>query len=81
MKELKAVDVGVKKLYHIVQDGADAVESEMLQDMTLYLGKSAEKLSQGLELLAKEVDGFFQIVLTKRDVLFGNLTVGNYISN
>ncbi|KAK6162295.1 hypothetical protein DH2020_002136 [Rehmannia glutinosa] len=39
-------------------------------------GKSAENLSQGLDLLAKEVDRFFQIVLTGRDALLSNLRAG-----
>ncbi|KAL8499925.1 hypothetical protein ACS0TY_019798 [Phlomoides rotata] len=76
LKELEAVDTCVKKLYPMVQEGADAVEAEVLQVSTSDLGKSAEKLSQGLDLLAKEVDGFFQIVLTGRDALLSNLRVG-----
>jgi hypothetical protein len=81
LKEREAVDTGVNKLYPIVQDGVDPVEAEVLQDSTSDLGKSAEKLSQGLDLLAKEVDRFFQIVLTGRDALLGNLRVGGNISD
>lgn len=81
LKELEAVDTGVKKLYPIVQEGADPVETEVLQGSTSDLGKSAEKLSQGLDLLAKEVDRFFQIVLTGRDALLGNLRIGGPVSN
>ncbi|KAK6162285.1 hypothetical protein DH2020_002126 [Rehmannia glutinosa] len=76
LKELEAVDTGVKKLYPLVQDGADSVEAEALIDLTSGLGKSAENLSQGLDLLAKEVDRFFQIVLTGRDALLSNLRAG-----
>ncbi|KAL2233860.1 UNVERIFIED_CONTAM: Protein BPS1, chloroplastic [Sesamum indicum] len=81
LKELEAVDSGVKKLYPIVQDGADPVEAEVLQDSTSDLGESSEKLSQGLDLLAKEVDRFFQIVLTGRDALLCNLRIGGNISD
>ncbi|KAI3444508.1 hypothetical protein Pfo_001173 [Paulownia fortunei] len=80
LKELEAVDAGVKKLYPIVQGGVDPVEAEVLQDLTSDLGKSAEKLSQGLDLLAKEVDRFFKIVMTGRNALLGNLRVGGNVS-
>lgn len=79
LKELEAVEADVKKLYPIVQDGVgNAVEAEVLQNSKSDLEKSAGKLSQGLDLLAKEVDSFFQVVLTGRDALLSNLRlVGN----
>ncbi|KAL0397927.1 UNVERIFIED_CONTAM: protein BPS1, chloroplastic [Sesamum calycinum] len=43
LKELEAVDSGVKKLYPIVQDGVDPVEAEVLQDSTSDLGKIIRK--------------------------------------
>lgn len=81
LKELEAVDTDVKKLYPIVQEGGNAVEAQVLESSTLNLGKSAEKLSQGLDLLAKDVDRFFQIVLTGRDALLGNLRIGGNASD
>ncbi|KAI3449209.1 hypothetical protein Pfo_005874 [Paulownia fortunei] len=81
LKELEAVDTGVKKLYPIVQDGVDPIEAKVLQNSTSDLEKSAEKLSQGLDLLAKEVDSFFQVVLTGRDALLCNLRVGGNVSD
>ncbi|KAK4487814.1 hypothetical protein RD792_005494 [Penstemon davidsonii] len=79
LKELEAVDTGVKKLYPIVQDGVDPVEAEVLKNITSDLEKSAEIFSKGLDLLAMEVDGFFKIVLTGRDALLCNLRVGGNV--
>ena len=81
LKELEAVDTDVKKLYPIVQEEANLVEAQVLVSSTSDLGKSAEKLSQGLDLLAKDVDRFFQIVLTGRDTLLGNLRIGGNASD
>ncbi|KAL0373686.1 UNVERIFIED_CONTAM: protein BPS1, chloroplastic [Sesamum radiatum] len=81
LKELEAVDTGVKRLYAFVQDGVDPVEAGVLQKATSDLETSAEKLSGGLDLLAKEVDSFFQVVLTGRDALLCNLRVGGNISD
>lgn len=80
LKELEAVDVNVKKLYPIVQEGVGD-EAEAYKNSVSDLGKKAEKLSQGLDLLAKEVDGFFQIVLSGRDALLCNLRVGSNVTD
>lgn len=79
LKEVEAVETRVKKLYPIVQDGVDPVEAKELQNCTADLEKSTGKLAQGLDLLAKEVDGFFQVVLTGRDALLCNLRVGGTV--
>jgi hypothetical protein len=76
LKELEAVDTSVKKLYPIVQEGLGE-EFKTLTETDL--GKSAAKLSEGLDSLAKEVDGFFQIVLSGRDALLCNLRVGTNV--
>ncbi|XP_042002053.1 protein BPS1, chloroplastic-like [Salvia splendens] len=81
LKELEAVDTDVNKLYPIVQEVGNMVEAQVLENSILDLGKSAEKLSQGLDLLAKDVDKFFQIVLMGRDALLGNLRIGGNASN
>ncbi|KAG7990467.1 hypothetical protein I3843_02G026200 [Carya illinoinensis] len=73
LKELEAVDTSVKKLYPMIQDGVNPVEEEAFQNSVSDLGRRAEKLSQGLDLLTKEVDSFFQLVLTGRDALLSNL--------
>ncbi|KAA8520664.1 hypothetical protein F0562_014920 [Nyssa sinensis] len=81
LKELEAVDTSVGKLYPMIQEGVGPVEAEAFQSSISDLGKKADKLSQGLDLLAKEVDGFFQIVLTGRDALLCNLRVASNISD
>ncbi|KAJ6679730.1 BPS1-LIKE PROTEIN [Salix purpurea] len=45
------------------------------------LGGRAEKLSQVLDVLAKEVDGFFKIVLSGRDALLCNLRVSDTVAD
>lgn len=80
LKELEAVDTSVKKLYLVVPDGEEPVEAEGLQKSTSDLETSAEKFSQGLDLLAKDVDNFFRVVLTGRDALLCNLRFGGNAS-
>ncbi|OVA13958.1 Protein BYPASS-related [Macleaya cordata] len=77
LKELEAVDSCVKKLYPLTSGGADPAEAETLKNSVLDLGKSAENLSQGLDVLSKEVENFFQIVLSGRDALLCNLRVSD----
>lgn len=76
LKELEEVQISVQKLYPIVQEGVDT-EAKGLEISITDLGKKTDNLSQGLDLLAKEVDAFFQIVLNGRDALLGNLRLGN----
>ncbi|XP_073123058.1 protein BPS1, chloroplastic-like [Henckelia pumila] len=77
LKELETVDTRANKLYPIVQeDGVELVETGVLKELTLDLKNSVEIFSQGLDHLAKEVDRFFQIVLTGRDALISNLRIG-----
>ncbi|KAG5538320.1 hypothetical protein RHGRI_019046 [Rhododendron griersonianum] len=75
VKELEAVHLSVKTLYPMIQEGVDPIEAEALQTSIAELRKRADRLSQGLDLLTKQVDGFFQIVLTGRDALLSNLRV------
>ncbi|GAA0154647.1 hypothetical protein LIER_12569 [Lithospermum erythrorhizon] len=81
VKELEAVDTIVKRLHTLVQQGEDIVEVEALRSSIKDLGKSSGELTQGLDFLARGIDGFFQIVLTGRDALLGKLRVGNDVSN
>ncbi|KAL5572920.1 hypothetical protein UlMin_022517 [Ulmus minor] len=74
--ELEAVDATTKKLYPVIQDGTASDHVEALQNSVTELRRQSEKLSEGLDLLAKEVDGFFEIVLSGRDALLSNLRVG-----
>ncbi|KAG6666930.1 hypothetical protein I3843_01G061100 [Carya illinoinensis] len=73
LKELEAVDTSVKKLHPMIQDGDEPVEAEAFKNSVSDLAMRGEKLSQGLDLLTKGVDSFFQIVLTGRDALLSNL--------
>jgi hypothetical protein len=76
LNELEAVDAIVKELYPTIQGGEnteDKVEQESHLKTVEELGSAAEKLSQGMDLLAKGVDGFFQAVLTSRDTLLSSL--------
>ncbi|CAA7026086.1 unnamed protein product [Microthlaspi erraticum] len=68
LKELEAVDSGVKKLYPAIQQGSslDSISMQPLKD-------SAAELSNGLDLVSKEVDCFFKILLSGRDTLLENL--------
>jgi len=76
LNEMEAVDAIVKELYPIIQGGVNTegkVEQESHLKTVEELGAAAEKLSQGMDLLAKGVDGFFQAVLTSRDTLLSSL--------
>ncbi|KAM7274543.1 hypothetical protein ACFE04_016409 [Oxalis oulophora] len=75
LKELDEVNETVKKLDPIIQDGVDPnpMEAEKFRSLVTDLGSGVEKLSQGLDRLSKDVDGFFKIVLTSRDSLLCNL--------
>lgn len=77
LKELESVDDTVKELYPMIQDTKECVESEAYKKSFTGLREKAEKLSCGLDLLTKEVDGFFRIVLSGRDALLCNLRVSS----
>ena len=81
LRELEYVDIIVDELYPMRQNGVGPVEAEAFQNSISDLGKRSEKLSEGLDVLAKEVDGFFHIVLTGRDALLCNLRVGSNVSD
>ncbi|XP_010522964.1 PREDICTED: protein BPS1, chloroplastic-like [Tarenaya hassleriana] len=66
LKELEAVDVSVKDLYPGIEDGSVSIALEPVK-------KLVTELSEGLDLVSKEVDIFFKIVLSGRDALLGNL--------
>ncbi|GMH00485.1 hypothetical protein Nepgr_002324 [Nepenthes gracilis] len=75
VKELEAVDMSVKDLYPMLDHSS--VEAEALRKTSAELRNRAEILSGELDILAMEVDGFFQIVLTGRDALLCSLTIGS----
>ncbi|CAH9123712.1 unnamed protein product [Cuscuta epithymum] len=75
LRELEDVRVSVEKLCPLIRDGGGG--SSMFREETLGLAVAVGRLSEGLDGLAKEVDGFFQIVLTGRDALLCNLRVGD----
>lgn len=76
LKELEAVHGHVQKVYTMA-DGEDHKDTVMLRQSISGLSASIEGLSEGLDLLSKKVDGFFQIVLAGRDALIGNLRVSD----
>nr|GMC89488.1 protein BPS1, chloroplastic-like [Ipomoea batatas]GME06861.1 protein BPS1, chloroplastic-like [Ipomoea batatas] len=81
LKELEGVDISVEKLYPMVKDGVVPTELGALQDARSDLSKKADQLSEGLDLLSKEVDAFFQILLSGRNALLSNLRIGSKITN
>lgn len=67
MKELEAVDSGVKELAPAIQQGSiDPIVLQPLKD-------SVTELTSGIDLVSKEVDCFFKILLSGRDTLLENL--------
>ncbi|KAL8554243.1 hypothetical protein ACS0TY_002445 [Phlomoides rotata] len=80
LKELEAVETGVKKLRAAVQDGA-SVEGQVLQNMKSDFEQSMEKMYGGLDLLAREVNGFFRVVVLGRNALVSNLRLIDYASD
>ncbi|GAB2271743.1 hypothetical protein Dimus_006572 [Dionaea muscipula] len=81
VKELEAVDMGIKNLLYVLENGGGGgINSEAVQRTVTELGTRAEGLSSGLDGLAKEVDGFFQVVLTGRDALLFHLRLGNNVA-
>ncbi|XP_050387655.1 protein BPS1, chloroplastic-like [Argentina anserina] len=81
LKELEAVDGIVKHLYPMIQDGVALAEEEAFKKSVLELERKAQNLSQGLDILTKEVDGFFQILLSGRDALLSKLRSGGAVSD
>ncbi|XP_057730045.1 protein BPS1, chloroplastic-like [Arachis stenosperma] len=79
LKELEAVDSAIKELYPIILDVVEPIETELDLKTVEQLGRATEKLSEGLDLLAKGVNGFFQVVLSGRDALLSNLRSGGIV--
>ncbi|GLT84661.1 hypothetical protein SLE2022_028780 [Rubroshorea leprosula] len=73
LKELDAVNACLEKLYPMLEDELVPVDVESFKSSVSDLRRMTEKLTQGLDLLTKEVDGFFKLVLTGRDALLCNL--------
>lgn len=73
VEEPRGVDTVVKKLYPLTQGSSVSADEDSALVSIRQLRTEAEKLSGGLNLLSKEVDSFFQIVLTGRDALLGSL--------
>lgn len=78
---MEAVESVAKMLFPMVEEGSETTkEIEAFQNSSTDLEKQAENFSQGLDVLAKEVDGFFKIVLTGRDALLGNLRMPDFVT-
>ncbi|XP_058085057.1 UPF0496 protein 4-like [Magnolia sinica] len=76
LKEVEAVHGGVQKLYSMT-DFIRHEESENLKKSISSLQESMERLVQGLDSLSKQVESFFQTVLTGRDALLCNLRIAD----
>ncbi|XP_004492783.1 protein BPS1, chloroplastic-like [Cicer arietinum] len=79
--ELEAVDSSVRELYPTIRGVVDVIETESHAKIVDKLGGAAENFSQGLDLLAKEVDGFFQVVMSGRDALLSSLRSGATVND
>lgn len=77
LKEIEAVDTSIKKLTPVLESVADSSTAEALKKPILELGESVDQLTNGVDLLKKQVDTFFQIVVSGRNALISNLRVGN----
>ncbi|KAG7028606.1 Protein BPS1, chloroplastic, partial [Cucurbita argyrosperma subsp. argyrosperma] len=74
LRERDAVDESVKKLHSMIQGNVDGgTKVEEFQNLVVDLGREAEKLTQGVDHLTKQVDEFFHVVLSGRDALLSNL--------
>ncbi|GAA0154273.1 hypothetical protein LIER_12305 [Lithospermum erythrorhizon] len=78
INECYLVDASVMKLCRLTQHGDD---TEAMRSSITDLREGVDRLSQRLDLLAKEVDVFFQILLTGRNALLGNIRIGSDFSN
>lgn len=73
LKELEAIDQCVANLHQMIPENPEVEKVQPLKNSITELGGKAEKLSESLHSLMKEVDNFFQIVLAGRDALLSNL--------
>lgn len=73
LKELEAIDQCVANLHQMIPENPEVEKVQPLKNSIKELGGKAEKLSESLHSLMKEVDNFFQIVLAGRDALLSNL--------
>ncbi|KHN11879.1 Protein BPS1, chloroplastic [Glycine soja] len=64
-----------------VRFSGDTVETDWLVKTIEELRAGAEKLSQGIDLLAKGVYGFFQAVITSRDTLLSSVSTASALGN
>ncbi|XP_020688711.1 UPF0496 protein 4 [Dendrobium catenatum] len=90
LRELEAVELCVERLHVLTgcvcmeteQSEKEAAGEELLEEveeLVSDLAGRSEKLSEGLDHLCTQIDGFFQIVLTGRDALLANLRASNRI--
>lgn len=72
LRDLGAVDESVRKLHSMINMD-DGMKVEEIQNLVVDLKREAEKLTQGVDHLTKQVDEFFHIVLSGRDALLTSL--------
>jgi len=78
LKEVAAVDQCVENVLSLISKVDEnerecSKTAETLQCHILNLGESSKNLAHGLELASKQMENFFQIVLSGRDALLCNL--------
>ena len=64
-----------------IQAGVDTIEIEWLVKTVEELRAGAEKLSQGNDLLAKGIDGFFEVVMTSGDTLLRSVRIDKTVND
>lgn len=81
LKELEAVGLSVNKLYPLTDNCSNLTDPVIMKTSVVDLGNTMERFTEGLDHLSKEVEAFFQIVLTGRDALLCNLRIDSSISD
>ncbi|CAN6461857.1 unnamed protein product [Victoria cruziana] len=78
LKDLEAVDGHARELLALTEKSSEdssSEDAEMLKNLVTGLKEKVENFARSLDVLSKQVDGFFQIVLHGRDALLCNLWV------
>lgn len=74
-KVISKISVGCEG--NCIENALSEEEREKLGEFVLNLAERSENLSEVLDLLSRQIDGFFRIVLTGRDALLSNLRASN----
>lgn len=77
LKEHEAINQNVECVY-LITDDAHLAEAGSLGKAVLTLSDCAEAFAKSVDIAVKQVDGFFQILVTGRDALLCNLRMANF---